>query len=71
MILVSGVRLPFCEEEGAAVEKARKAARLKPSQIRDSYIYKRSLDARHREDIRFVYTVAFQTEMYYNNVYTA
>lgn len=63
MILVSGVRLPFCEEEGAAVEKARKAARLKPSQIRDSYIYKRSLDARHREDIRFVYTVAFQTEL--------
>lgn len=57
MILVSGISLPFEEEEGAAIPKARKILGLSGG---EAFIYRRSLDARRRQDIRYLYTVGFR-----------
>ena len=63
MICISGISLPFDEDESAAIEQARKKARLSPALLRDGFVVKRSLDARKREDIRYVYTVGLCTSL--------
>ena len=58
--LVSGISLPPDAPEAEACEIAAsdlKRAGVDPAQIRFS-IYKRSVDARKRNDIRLVYSVA-------------
>ena len=63
MSCISGISLPFDEDESAAIEQARKKARLSPALLRDGFVVKRSLDARKREDIRYVYTVGLCTSL--------
>lgn len=63
MILVSGVSLPFSQDEEQAVHKGRAEARLTSAQVVDGFVYKRSLDARKRQDIRYVYTLGFVTNI--------
>ena len=58
--LVNGIRLPLDSVEGDACFLAKKrlrSLRFLPADATFS-IYRRSLDARRREDFRFVYTVA-------------
>ena len=58
-LLVSDIKLPYTENEGEAILQA--AGRLKRAglSLRDAElcVYKRSLDARGRENISFVYSV--------------
>lgn len=63
-VLVRNIRLPFERDEREAFEKAAK--RLKPlcgpCSIEDAFIYKKSLDARKKDAIAFVYTVVLSVD---------
>ena len=59
MILVSGLSLPFTEDEGAAIAKARRILGMREG---EAFIYRRSLDARRRQDIRYQYTVGVSAD---------
>lgn len=63
MILVSGISLPFSENEREAIKKGQEQARLPGGSALDSFVYRRSLDARAREDIRYVYTIGITTDI--------
>lgn len=56
MLLISNLRLPFSAGEEAALEKARKLIRQPGAR---GTIVRRAVDARKKDDIRFVYTVGF------------
>ncbi len=57
-IVFKNIRLPYTAPSGEAVDIAVKRANGVGLKIRDPYIYKRSVDSRHRDDILFVYSVA-------------
>ena len=63
-VLVRNIRLPFERDEREAFEKAAK--RLKPlcgpCNAEDAFIYKKSLDARKKDAIAFVYTVVLSVD---------
>lgn len=59
-LIVSGISLPFEQPEGQAVEQAVRIA--KDCRVRHARLIKKSVDARRREDIRFVYTVELELE---------
>lgn len=61
MLLISGISVSFSEDENIAVAEAQKKLGLRSGQCTDAFVYKRSLDARRRDDIRYVYTVALKT----------
>lgn len=56
-VIISGISLPFTEPPESAIEQAKKLAKLP---IRSAVIAKRSVDARHKNDIRFVYSVSLE-----------
>lgn len=58
MLLIPNIKTPLGGDEQTTVEKALSALRLKPSQVKEAYVSKSSLDARHQSDIRMVSTVA-------------
>ena len=58
MLLISNIKTPLGSDEQAAVEKALQTLHLKPTQVKEAYVSKSSLDARHQSDIRLVSTVA-------------
>jgi hypothetical protein len=58
-ILISGISLPLSASGTEAIKEARRrlrGVRLLSDDVRFS-LYKRSVDARRREDIRLVYSV--------------
>ena len=57
-IVFKNIRLPYTHPCGEAVDIALKRAKASGIKIRDPYIYKRSIDSRHKDDILFVYSVA-------------
>lgn len=59
-VLINGISLPWEASEDEAVREARRRLRGVHLLSDDTsfFIYKRSVDARHRGDIRFVYSVA-------------
>lgn len=57
-VIVSSIKLPICENENAAIEKARAILGVKNSEVKSSHISKVSLDARGH-NVQFVYSVAF------------
>ncbi len=57
-IVFKNIRLPYTLPCGEAVDIALKRAKGVGIKISEPYIYKRSIDSRHRDDIRFVYSVA-------------
>lgn len=57
MIRISELKLPLGAEENMLVKKAAKILSLSENQILHWQIYKRSLDARKKDDIHFVYVV--------------
>lgn len=58
MILVKNLTLRPGESEEKLVKLAASQLRLKPDAVEDLQITKKSLDARKKQDIRYVYTVA-------------
>ncbi len=56
-IIVSNIRISLNDEDDIAFEIARKRLRITDSLIEKKYIYKKSLDARHRGNISFVVSV--------------
>lgn len=59
MIVVSGISLPFAEPWETAAEQAKK---LIDAPILSARLHKRAVDARHKNDIRFVYSVALEID---------
>ncbi|MBQ4562407.1 MAG: NAD(P)/FAD-dependent oxidoreductase [Clostridia bacterium] len=57
-IVFKNIRLPYTAPLGEAVDIALKRARNAGIKISSPYIYKRSIDSRHRDNILFVYSVA-------------
>nr|WP_027870774.1 FAD-dependent oxidoreductase [[Eubacterium] cellulosolvens] len=57
MLQISQLKLPVTHTEGALREKAASVLRVDPEEIRRLVIRKRSIDARDKKDLRFVYTV--------------
>ena len=60
MIKYSNIKMPLEHTTGdiaTFISKKLKLEKLKPTDIK---IIRRSVDARHKDDIHFVYTVAFQ-----------
>lgn len=60
MIIVSGISLPFTEPWQTAAEQAKTF--IKNAPILSARLYKRAVDARHKKDIRFVYSVALEID---------
>ena len=57
MIQIRNLKLPADEPQSALTALAAKKLRLPPEAIGELRILKRSLDARKKDDIRYVYTV--------------
>lgn len=57
-IVFKNIRLPYNEDMSGAVDIALSRAAKAKMKISSPYIYKRSIDSRHKDDIRFVYSVA-------------
>jgi len=59
-IILQNIRLPFTASAEEAVDTAFLRAKKCGLSVRDGYIYKRSIDSRHKDDILFVYSVAMK-----------
>lgn len=59
MIIVSDISLPFSEPPALAKERAKK---LVGGNVLSAEIARRAVDARHKNDIRFVYSVAVSVD---------
>lgn len=57
-IVFRNIRLPYTLPREEAVDVALVRAKKAGIKIKDPYIYKRSIDSRHKDDILFVYSVA-------------
>lgn len=57
MIRVSGIKLSLDQDESEVKKALLAKLKLKEKDLREYYIFKRSVDARKRENIYFVYTV--------------
>ena len=57
-IIFKNIKLPYKLDMSEAVSAAEAAAKKAGIAISSPYVYKRSVDSRHRDDIRFVYSVA-------------
>ncbi|MBQ7895998.1 MAG: hypothetical protein IJ364_05520 [Oscillospiraceae bacterium] len=60
MILIRNIKLQPKEGESELLAKAAKKLRVKPELIKDFKFVKKSLDARRKEDIHYVCTIAAQ-----------
>lgn len=56
-IRISQIKLPVGHDQKALEEKIRKLLKLKKETVIKYQIVKRSVDARNKPDIRFVYSV--------------
>ncbi len=57
MIRINEIKLSLDEEESLLSRKAAKALRINEKYIENLTIYKKSIDARHKDDVHFSYTV--------------
>lgn len=60
MIIVHGISLPFTEPWETAAEQAKKLIINAP--VKSARLYNRAVDARHKNDICFVYSIALEVE---------
>lgn len=61
-ILISGISLPFTEPPETALAQAQQlVTKLTGAQNLTASVAKRAVDARHKNDIRFVYSVALES----------
>ena len=57
MIRINEIRLSLDEDESELTRKAAKALRINQKYIKSLTIYKKSVDARKKDDIHFSYSV--------------
>lgn len=62
MILIRSLRLAIGEKESALRERAAKKLKIHPSRLRELHPVRRSLDARRKDDIHYIYSVAVTVE---------
>lgn len=62
VIIIKNIRLPYTTPMGEAVDVAIKRAKKAGVRLSDPYIYKRSVDSRHKDDIKFVYSVSARVD---------
>ena len=62
MIRISGIRVPEGSDREHVKKKAAHILRVKPEDIRDFKVLKRSVDARKRNGINEVYTVSLSVD---------
>ncbi len=61
MIRITQLKLPVGHDRRKLTEKAARLLRVRPEEIRRIEIVKRSIDARRKDQIRFVYTLDVET----------
>ena len=61
-IIVNDIRIPLDAQESDALQIAFKRLGLRAGDVRDAYIVKKSLDARHRNRISLVYSVGVELD---------
>ena len=61
-MIITDLKLPFYLSEKELFEKAIKKGGISKTSVNDFRILKKSLDARDKRDIRYVYTVAVNEE---------
>ena len=59
-LIVSSISLPISAQENEAVTEALRLSRVASRDVVNSYVVKKSVDARKNNDIRFVYTIALE-----------
>ena len=59
-LIISSISLPISAQENEAVSEAVRLSRVSSTEIVNSYVVKKSVDARKNNDIRFVYTIALE-----------
>ncbi|HEX3025930.1 MAG TPA: hypothetical protein VHR42_01695 [Clostridia bacterium] len=62
MVIVNNIRIPLEAEESVAVDLALKRLKLRLSDVQQTCIVKKSVDARHRSRISLVYSVGIEVE---------
>ena len=67
LVKVSDIKLNIDLDEKAAFEKALKIAGIKKENVRDGKIIKYSVDARHKDNIKKIYTVGLYVDKYGKN----
>ncbi len=60
-IIISGIKMPPQHTEAEVLAKAQKMAHASGIRTSEPYIYKKSLDARRKTDIHFMYSVVLST----------
>lgn len=63
MIRIQQLKLPVTHTQEELVEKIARELKIKPQQITSWEIVRRSLDARHKGDLKYVYLVDVETAM--------
>ena len=58
-IIISNIKMPVKHTEAEVFEKAKKSAERKGISVFEPVIHKKSIDARRKSDIHFVYSVVF------------
>ncbi len=61
-IIISGIKMPVCHTETDVFDAALKLVQKAKVNAKNPYVYKKSLDARRKNDIHFVYSVVMETE---------
>ncbi|HZH93989.1 MAG TPA: FAD-dependent oxidoreductase, partial [Tissierellaceae bacterium] len=61
MLRISGIRLGLDQEEGSIPSEISKKLRISENEVKAWRIWKKSVDARRKSNISFVYTVDFKT----------
>ncbi len=57
MIRITQLKMPITHTQQELLEKAAKLLRISPGEIRSCRVARRSIDARKKEEIRFIYTL--------------
>ena len=57
MIRITQLKLPVQHDKEELLKRASAALRVRPSRIRDLCILRRAVDARHKDDLKYVYTL--------------
>lgn len=61
-IIISGIKMPIQHTEAEVLAKAQKMAHASEIRTSEPYIYKKSIDARRKTDIHFVYSVVLSAQ---------
>ena len=61
-IIISGIKMPMQHTEADVLTKAQKMAHASGIRTSEPYIYKKSLDARRKTDIHYVYSVILSVQ---------